>query len=75
MAKQQIDRPRQLKIAARLKELRKNAGKTQAMAAADMGLTIGSIEAARKDITLSSLEKLCSYYGVTLAEFFEEMEL
>lgn len=75
MTKQEIDRPRQLKIAARLKELRKNAGILQPKAAQDMGLNIGSIEAANKDISISSLEKLCRYYGVTLEEFFEGLEL
>lgn len=75
MSKQEIDRPQQLIIARRLMELRKKTGILQAKAAADMGMNIGSVEAARKDISISSLEKLCSYYGVTLAEFFEELEI
>lgn len=75
MTKQEIDRPRQLKIARRLKELRKKAGILQVTAAKEMGLNIGSIEAARKDISISSLEKFCRYYGVTLEEFFEGLEL
>ena len=75
MTKQEIDRPRQLIIARRLMELRKNAGILQATAAKDLGLNIGSIEAARKDISISSLEKFCRYYGVTLEEFLEGLEI
>ena len=75
MTKQEIDRPRQLIIARRLMELRKNAGILQATAAKYLGLNIGSIEAARKDISISSLEKFCRYYGVTLEEFLEGLEI
>lgn len=57
-------------IAGRLKELRAANGISQEVVYEDTGLHIGKIETAKYNITVSTLSRLCSYYGITLTEFF-----
>lgn len=63
------------KIAERLKQLRAATGKYQKDVERETGVNIGSVEAAQYNLSVKTLERLCRYYGVTLAEFFEGMEL
>lgn len=63
------------KIAAKLRLLRRKAGLQQKTVSDETGLNIGHFETARKNITLSSLERLCDYYGITLKEFFKDIDL
>ncbi|WP_195500119.1 helix-turn-helix domain-containing protein [Alistipes timonensis] len=58
-------------IAGRLKELRAEKGVSQETVYEDTGVHIGKIETARYNITVSTLSKLCNYYGITLKEFFD----
>lgn len=58
-----------------LKALRKERGLLQVAVVKDTGLNIGRIEAAMSNISVTSIEKLCRYYGVTLEEFFDGLEL
>ena len=41
----------------------------------DTGLHIGRIETERHNITVSTLSRLCDYYGITLSEFFEGIKV
>ena len=41
----------------------------------DTGIHIGKIETAKYNITVSTLSRLCNYYGTTLKEFFDTLEL
>lgn len=59
-------------IANRLKELRVAKGVSQETVYEDTGIHIGKIETARYNITVSTLSKLCNYYGITLKEFFDK---
>ena len=61
-------------IAGRLKELRAEKGVSQETVYEDTGVHIGKIETARYNITVSTLSKLCNYYGITLKEFFNELD-
>lgn len=63
------------KIAERLKQLRAATGKYQKDVERETGVNIGSVEAAQYNLSVKTLERLCRYYGVTLAEFFEGLEL
>lgn len=63
------------KIAERLKQLRAATGKYQKDVERETGVNIGSVEAAQYNLSVKTLERLCRYYGITLAEFFEGMEL
>ena len=58
-------------IAGRLKELRAKKGVSQEIVYEDTGVHIDKIETARYNITVSTLSKLCNYYGITLKEFFD----
>ena len=59
-------------IASRLKALRVAKGVSQETVYEDTGIHIGKIETARYNITVSTLSKLCNYYGITLKEFFDK---
>ena len=59
-------------IAGRLKELRVAKGVSQETVYEDTDIHIGKIETARYNITVSTLSKLCNYYGITLKEFFDK---
>lgn len=61
-------------IAARLKELRARTGLKQIEVAKQTGQNIGRMEAAKSNLTISSLEKICLFYGVSLEEFFDVIE-
>ena len=58
-------------VAGRLKELRIAKGVSQETVYEDTGIHIGKIETARYNITVSTLSRLCNYYGITLKEFFD----
>lgn len=58
-------------IAGRLKELRAARGKSQEVVYEDTGVHIGKIETAKYNLTVSTLSRLCTYYGITLKEFFD----
>ncbi len=60
------------KIAAKLKTLRKPTGKLQKEITQETGMNIGDFESAATNLSVSTLERLCCYYGLTLAEFFDE---
>lgn len=59
-------------IAMRCKELRTEKGVSQAEMSNDTGINIGRIETAERDISVSTLKKLCDYFEVSILEFFKE---
>lgn len=63
------------KIAAKLRILRRNAELKQKEVSKETGLNIGNIEAAKINPNITSLEVLCRYYGLTLEEFFDDIDL
>lgn len=64
-----------LKIGAKFRILRRKAGLNQRDVSKDTGVNIGHIEAGKKNITITTLESLCAYYGLTLKEFFDDVGL
>ena len=60
-------------VAERLKEVRKEKGITQENVRFDLNMNIGRIEIAENCISLPTLKRLCDYYGITLAYFFDKM--
>lgn len=62
-------------IAAKLKELRAKTGMTQLAVAKKTGQNIGRMEAAQSNMTISSLEKACQFYEISLEDFFDGMEI
>ena len=59
------------KIAARLKSLRVKKGVSQEEIYNQTDIHIARIETAKVNISVSTLSKLCSYFGITLSQFFE----
>lgn len=59
-------------IAAKLKELRAKTGMTQLAVAKKTGQNIGRMEAAQSNMTISSLEKTCQFYEISLEDFSTE---
>jgi transcriptional regulator with XRE-family HTH domain len=60
------------KTALRIKELRETKGVTQEVFYNDTGINIGRIERAVSDISLSTLEKVCTYFDITIKDFFKK---
>lgn len=64
------------KIAAKLRLLRRKAGLLQkTVSGRKPGLNMGHLEGARKNVTLTTLERLCEYYNITLDEFFKDIDI
>lgn len=62
------------KIVDRLRDIRKQRGLTQEDVRFDLDINIGRVEIGKHSITISTLACLCEYYGVSLCEFFRDME-
>ncbi len=60
------------KIAFRIKTLRAQKGITQEVFYNDTGINIGRIERSKRNLSVSSLKKICDYFNVSLSEFFAE---
>lgn len=58
-------------LAKRVKELRNQKGVTQEQAYNDTGIHFGRIEQGKRDASFITLNKICSYFEVSLHEFFK----
>lgn len=63
-----------LSFAQRIKELRKEKDITQEVFYNDTGINIGRIERAIRDFSVSTLDSICNYLGVSMEEFFKGMK-
>lgn len=61
-------------IAIRLKELREKKGVSQESVYIDTDIHIARIETAKINLSVSTLSKLCEYFGVSLIDFFAGIE-
>ena len=62
------------KIARKLKKIREAKGLSQRIVYIDTDFNIGKIEVGRTNISVSTLSRLCNYYGITIQEFFCSLE-
>lgn len=69
-----VDKTLLKKIAIRLKELRKQKNITQRELYEDTGINIGRIERGINDLSVSSLSKLCSYFEISIGDFFTKID-
>lgn len=58
-------------VAERLREIREGKKLSQRDVYIDTEINIGWIETGQRNPTISTLSRLCSYYGVSLKEFFD----
>lgn len=70
--KQYIDIELLTNISKRIKELRQERNITQEIFYNDTGINIGRIERAKRNLSISSLKKICEYLEVSLEEFFSK---
>ncbi len=61
-----------LKLANRVKKLRISRGVTQEIALIDTGIHFGRIEQGKRDISNTTLLKLCQYFNIQPSEFFSK---
>jgi transcriptional regulator with XRE-family HTH domain len=61
-----------LKLANRIKGLRIERNFTQEDTFNDTGIHFGRIEQGKRDISFTSLKKICDYFNITLEEFFSK---
>ena len=61
------------KIATRVKELREQKGLSQVQVYHESDIHIARIEATTYNLSVSTLSKLCDYFGISLAEFFRNI--
>lgn len=62
------------KIARKLKKIREEKGLSQRLVYIDTDFNIGKIEVGRTNISVSTLSRLCIYYGTTLKDFFNTLD-
>ncbi len=58
-------------VAKRCKDLRISKKLTQLDMVNDTGMSISKIESGKLDITITTVQKLADYFGITVSEFFE----
>jgi len=61
-------------ISQKLINLRKERNLTQENVRFDLDINIGRIECGKHLISIETLDRLLKYYGVTFAEFFEDID-
>lgn len=62
------------KIAMEIKRLRREKGITQDHFYYDTNIHIARIETGKVNPSISTIKSICNYFGVSLTDFFEEIE-
>jgi transcriptional regulator with XRE-family HTH domain len=74
MNKQRCNTELLAKIAQRIKQLRMDKGISQETFYIDTDIHIARIETGKANITVSTLNDICIYFGVSLTDFFTTIE-
>lgn len=74
MPKQYQDEELLHKIILTLKEVRKSNNVTLEAFYFDTGIHLARIEQGKTNITVSTLAKICSYFNISLIDFFTKVE-
>lgn len=74
MNKQRCNTELLIKIAQRIKQLRMNKGISQEVFYIDTDIHIARIETGKANITVSTLNDICIYFGISLTDFFATIE-
>jgi transcriptional regulator with XRE-family HTH domain len=62
-----------LELANRIKALRNEKKLTQAICYEDTGINFGRIERGVRDISFTTLVKICNYFNISVNEFLEDI--
>ncbi len=60
-----------LELSRKIKKLRKERNLTQAECFIDTKIHFGRIEQAKRDISYTTLHKICEYFNIRLVDFFK----
>ncbi|TDT47043.1 helix-turn-helix protein [Maribacter spongiicola] len=63
-----------LQISAVLKKIRHSRGLTQEDVYNDTGIHISRMEAGHVNFTITTLQRLCEYFEVSLVDFFKNVQ-
>lgn len=63
-----------LKLAHRIKVVRKSKNLTQEDCYNDTGIHFARIEQGKRDVSYTTLHKICDYFEITLQEFFKGID-
>ena len=74
MKKQRCNKDLLLKIAQRIKKLREEKNISQEVFYIDTDIHIARIETGKLNITISTLQSICEYFRISLADFFMGMK-
>ena len=69
---QEVNKELLRKISIRVKELRKQKGVSQEIFVTDTGINIGRIESCKSNFSVTTLQNICNYFEISLAEFFSK---
>ena len=61
-------------IAAEIRRIRLSKGLSQETIYLDTEIHCARLEQGRLNVTVGTLKRLCDYFGLTLSEFFKEIE-
>ena len=70
MKRQRFNKDLLLQIAKRIKQLREERNISQEMFYIDTDIHIARIETGKLNITVSTLQAICDYFKISLADFF-----
>lgn len=59
------------RIANRIKSIREKQGITQEQFYIDTGIHLGRIETGNNNLSISTLDVICKYFGISLEDFFK----
>ena len=75
MSSPRIDIQFNKQIAQKLKALRNERGLSQMRVTMDTGINVSRAESGIHSLSVYSIAVLCKYYGISLSEFFIDLEL
>lgn len=60
-------------IGLSFKNIREKQGLTQEQVFNDTGIHVGRVETWKTNLSISTIDQLCRYYGLKLNEFFDQL--
>lgn len=74
MAKQYLDEQLLQDIISQIKKIRTSKGITLEVFFFDTGIHLARIEQGKTNISISTLSKICNYFGIKISDFFRNIE-
>ena len=75
MPKQYQDKELISNIISKIKKIRKDNNITLEHFYFDTGIHLARIEQGKTNLSISTLSRICNYFGITLKDFFEDFDI